>query len=80
MNPWILRIIVLVLAVAFLPVLISGVSHLTSQAIDAAGNSVKNLLAPLSGSSGNRTEGIIKLCLYLIAGSLLVKFLLKGRR
>jgi len=80
MNPWIIRIVILILAMILLPVLVNGVAHLTTQAIDAAGNGVQNLLSPLSGGGGNRTKGIIKLCLYLIAVTLLVKFLLRGRR
>lgn len=80
MNPWIIRIVILILALVLLPVLVEGVAHLTTQAIDAAGAGINNLLSPLYRGGGNRTEGVIKLCLYLIAGTMLVKFLLSGRR
>jgi len=81
MNPWILRIIVLILAVAFIPVIVSGTATLVSNAIQGAGQGIHSLLRPLSMSGGGaRLEGVISLCLYLISILLLVRFLFGRKR
>lgn len=80
MNPWIPRIIIVVLAMAVMPLVVNGVAHLTTQAVEAVGRGVQGLLAPLSAHGSGGIEGVIKLCLYLIAGTMLVKFLLRGRK
>jgi len=57
MNPWILRIIVLILAVAFIPVIVSGTATLVSNAIQGAGQGIHSLLRPLSMSGGGCQAG-----------------------
>lgn len=80
MNPWIPRLILLGLAAIFLPALINGITHLTADAVDALSRGVQDMLSPLSRTGRSRTEGVIKLCLYLIAATLVVKYLLRRRK
>ncbi len=80
MNPWIPRIVIVVLAVAVLPLVVNGVAHLTTQAVEAVGRGVQGLLAPLSAQGSGRIEGVIKLCLYLVAVVFLAKFLFRARK
>ena len=80
MNPWIPRIIIVVLAMAVLPLVVNGVAHLTTQAVEAVGRGVQGLLAPLSDHGSDRIEGVIKLCLYLVAVVFLAKFLFRARK
>lgn len=79
MNPWIWRIIIIILAVAFIPIIISGTASLISSGIHGVGQSIHSLLRPLSQPGDARLEGIIRLCLYLISITLLARFLF-GRR
>ena len=71
MNPWIIRIIVILLAVAFLPVIVSGTANLISGAIQSTGQVIQGLFAPFSMRGDAKLEGVIRLCLYLIAIMLL---------
>jgi hypothetical protein len=77
MNPWILRLIIIVAAIALVPVIISGASSLVTSGIYSVGESVNSLLRPLSLSGEARLQGIIKICLYLIAVTFLVKVLMR---
>lgn len=79
MNPWITRIIVIILAIVFLPMLINAVTQLTMEGINGAVQTFKTLTGSLSLAGEGRSEGAIKLCLYLIAGTLLIRYLF-GRR
>ena len=67
MNPWIWRIIAVILAIAFLPLIVNGVASLTMNAIDAVGHSINLLLKTLSRPGEARLEGLIRLCLYLVS-------------
>jgi hypothetical protein len=77
MNSWTTRIIIIVLAIAFLPILINLVSQLAVQGINAATQGIKGLFDPFSMSGDAKLGGIIKLCLYLIAITFLVKYFLR---
>ena len=79
MNQWVIRAIVVVLAIAFLPLVVNGVAHFATEAVNSAGTGIKNLLAPLRYSGSAKVEGVIRLCLYLIAVVLIIRFL-SGRR
>ena len=79
MNPWILRLIVIILAVAFVPILVSGTASLVTSAIHSVGDGVFSLFEPFSRSGNARLEGIVKLCLYLVVITLIARFLF-GRR
>jgi len=75
LNPWIWRAIIILLAVAFVPLIVSAVASLVTQGIHSVTESVQYALKPLSQSGEPRLQGIIKLCLYLITTTLLVKAL-----
>ena len=79
MNPWILRLIIIILAVAFVPIIVSGTASLITSAIHSVGGGIFSLFEPFSRSGDARLEGIIKLCLYLVAITLIARFLF-GRR
>ena len=78
---WTHRIIIILVALAFLPVLVHLVTQFSMLAINAATQELQNLFRPLLMSGGSRLEGTIKLCLYLIGISLLARFLfgMKGK-
>ena len=79
MNPWILRIIIIILAIAFIPIIVTGTASLISGGIHSASEGIHSLFRPLSMSGDARLEGVIRLCLYLISITLLVRFLF-GRK
>ena len=76
---WTHRIIIILVALAFLPVLVHLVTQFSMLAINAASQELQNLFRPLLMSGGSRLEGTIRLCLYLIAIILLGKFLIGPR-
>ena len=76
---WTHRIIIIILALALLPILVHFVTLFSMQAIHAATQGIQNLFQPLAMTGDARLEGIIKLCLYLIGITLLVKFLIGPR-
>jgi len=77
MNSWMTKTIIIVLAIAFLPILINLVSLLAVEGINAAIQGIKGLFDPFSMRGDAKLGGIIKLCLYLIAITFLVKFFLR---
>ena len=76
MNPWIWRAIIIILASAFVPVIISGVAALVTSGIHGISQGIHSLVSPLSMSGDARLEGVIRLCLYLLAAALIIKSLL----
>jgi hypothetical protein len=76
MKPWMIRLIVIILAIALVPLIVSGVSALIVDAIHGISHGINSLFAPLSKTGEPRLEGLIRLCLYLITITLLVRFLL----
>jgi len=79
MNPWVWRIIIIVVAVAFVPLIVSGTAALITKGIYGVSQGIHTMLEPLSGSGDARLEGVIRLCLYLIVITLLARFLFGGR-
>jgi hypothetical protein len=77
MNSWTGRIIMVILAIAFIPLLASVVSQLVVQAVNAGIQGITSLFDPFSMSGDARLGGVIKLCLYLVAGTFLLKYLLR---
>ena len=67
MNPWIQRAIVVILSVAFVPLIVTGISALTMRGINAIRHEIESLLGPLSMTGDPRMQGLIELCLYLVA-------------
>jgi hypothetical protein len=74
MNPWIWRIIIIILSVAFVPLIVSWTVSLVTSAIHSASEGVHSLFRPLSQHGDAKLEGVIRLCLYLIAITLLARF------
>ena len=70
MNSWTGRIIIVGLAIVFVPLLASIVSKLVAQGIHTWTEWITNVF---SGSAG--LEGMVKLCVYLIAITVLIKYL-----
>ena len=80
MNPWIWRIVIVILAVAFIPIIVNGTASLVTSGINEVSQNIHSLLRPFSMRGEARMEGIIRLSLYVIAVTLLVRFLFGGRR
>jgi len=80
MNSWITRIIIIILAIAFLPIIINLASILTVQAINSTIQGIKGLFDPFSMSGDAKLGGVIGLCLYLIAITFLIRFLFGMQR
>ena len=80
MNPWIWRIIVIGLALAFIPLIVKGIASLTVRGVHAVSHGIESLLGPLSMTGDARMQGLIELCLYLIVVVLLAKVLSRSRQ
>jgi len=80
MNPWVWRLIIILLAIAFVPLIVGWTADLISYGIMSASEGFRDLLRPLSSSGDARLEGVIRLCLYLIAITLLFQFLFGKRQ
>jgi hypothetical protein len=76
MNPWIWRIIIVLVAIALIPIIVQGTTNLISNVIEIFSQNIHDLFEPLSKSGEKRLLGIIRLCLYLISITLLARFLL----
>ena len=80
MNPWIWRIVIVILAIAFIPLIVNGTASLITIGINEVSQNIQSLLRPFSMRGGARMEGIIRLCLYVIAITLLARFLFERRQ
>ncbi len=74
MNSWTGKIIIVGLAIAFVPLLAAIISKLVAHGVHVWTEWITNVF---SGGAG--LEGIVKLCIYLIAITLLVKYLSRPR-
>ena len=72
MNSWTGRIIIIVLAALFVPFLAGIISQIVVQGVQALTNWTANLFR---GNMG--LGGMVKLCVYLIAITLLIKIITK---
>jgi hypothetical protein len=80
MNPLIIRILIVGLAIGLVPVLVQGTATLLSDVINGTGHAISNVLHPIMHSSGaKRLDGIIHLGLYVIAILLLLRVLIRPR-
>ena len=79
MNPWVWRIIVIGFALAFIPLIVKGIAALTVRGVHAISRGIESLLGPLSMTGDARMEGLIELCLYLVAIVLLAKAFSRSR-
>jgi hypothetical protein len=76
---WDNRIIIIIAALASLIIIVPLATQLTVQVIHSATQGIQNLFHPLGMSGDARLEGVIKLCLYLIGITLLVRHLFGPR-
>jgi len=80
MNPLIMRILIIALAIGLVPLLVQGTATLISEVINGTGNAISKVIHPIMHSSGTkRLDGIIHLGLYVIAILLLLRVLIKPR-
>ncbi len=79
-NPWIWRFAIILFAIVLVPtVVIPGATSLIMDGIDSAGETINDMLQPLSQSGDAKLEGLIKLCLNLIFIVILVRFFVARR-
>ena len=76
MNPLIWRIIIIILAVAFVPMIVAGTASLIASGIQGVTVAVGNLFKPFSLTGQARLEGLIRLCLYLVIITIIFRVLL----
>jgi hypothetical protein len=79
MNRWLVWIIVVGLALAFVPLIVKGIAALTVRGVNAVSHEIESLLGPLSMTGDPRMQGLIELCLYLVAIVYIGKFLSRIR-
>ena len=80
MNPWIWRALLIIVAIALLPTIVSGTASLITSGIHGIGESIHSILRPLSMRGEAKLKGIIELCLYLVSITILIKFLFRNNR
>jgi hypothetical protein len=80
MNPWIWRVIIIILAVAFIPIIVNGTASLVTSGMNEVSQSIHSVLRPFSMRGGERMEGIIRLCLYIISITLVIRFLFDSKK
>lgn len=79
-NPRVWQIIIIVLAGILVPtVIIPAASELITQGVQSAGSTINEILRPLSQRGDARLEGLVRLCLYLIFITVVVRFII-GRK
>jgi hypothetical protein len=79
MKDWIWRIVLILLALAIVPPIINGTAAIVISGIAAISKTVHSFIGTVSGSGDARVESLIKLCLYLISITILIKFLFKRK-
>jgi hypothetical protein len=80
MNPWIWRMVIIILAIAFVPIIVSSTASLITSGIHEVGESIHSILRPLSMRGEAKLKGIIELCLYLVSVTILIRFLFGNNR
>jgi hypothetical protein len=78
-NPWIWRAVVIILAIGFVPLIVSGIGSLVASGVNAVTHSVSSFFTSISGSESARTEAVIKLAVSLVVVTLIAKGLF-GKR
>jgi len=80
MRTWVFRIIVVIAAIAIIPLLVNGTATLVSHGVNGVSRIVhQTIVAPFSMSGSMRMEALIRLCLYLVAVLLVAKFVFARR-
>ena len=75
MSQWSVGVIVIIIAMAFVPLIINGVAAGIEQGIDGISHFIKGVFDSGSRSGDVRLQGLIKLCLYLVCVVFLVDFI-----
>ena len=76
---WAWRLIVILLAIAVLPMIISGIALFVSNSVQAIVESIRNIFGSFSIYGNDGLYSVIQLCLWLLAIIFLIKFFFKKR-
>jgi hypothetical protein len=76
MSPWVTRGALIILAIAFVPVVVNGTALFVEKVIHAGSEALAGVFGSLSGSSETRVRALLKLSLYFVLITLIVKALL----
>ncbi len=71
------RIVIFIVALILSFIIVPVVASLATNAVSFMGESITSLFRPFTLSGDARLEGLIKMCLYLIVITFLIRFLLR---
>jgi uncharacterized protein involved in outer membrane biogenesis len=71
------RIVIFIVAIILVLIIVPVVASLATNAVSFMGESITSLFRPFTLSGDARLEGLIKMCLYLIVITFLIRFLLR---
>ena len=71
------RIVIFIVAIIASVIIVPFVASLVTNAVSFMGESVTDLFRPFTLSGRQRLQGLIELCLYLVAITFLIRFLLR---
>ena len=74
---WKVRLALCVVALIVSTIMVPAVASLTAKVIIFFREAISTALAPLTLSGDARVQGLIKLCLYLVIITLLVRFIVR---
>jgi hypothetical protein len=78
-NPWVWRIMIVILVLAFAPIVISGVANLVGIAVHSVGREVYEVTRFAGMRGTDRVQGAVTLCLYVGVLVVIIK-VLSGNR
>lgn len=79
-NPWVWKGIIIILVLAFAPILISGVANLIGSVVHMASREVYEVTRFVGMRGTARAQGAVTLCLYLVVLVVVLKVLIGDRR
>ena len=71
------RIIIFIVALILAVIIIPVAASLITNAVNFMGESITAMFRPFALSGEDRLQGLIKLCLYLVVITFLIRFLLR---
>ena len=71
------RIVIFIVAIILSLSMVPFVASLVTSAVSFMGESITALFRPFTLSGKQRLQGLIELCLYLVAITLLIRFLIR---
>lgn len=77
MNDWTWRIILSLVALFLTPIVVSMATSLAVNGVAYVNHIITGLFRPLAMSGEARLQALIKLCLYLVSITLILRFLLR---